>query len=787
MGFSFNDNAFSDYVRTTNYTGSYDSCNGTVINNYEEAIIGFDLNSWINYGSHDFLPGYDGTYNSAAPPTQYIELGFSDNQIINNDGDDIVIFEMGSPNAALVALDLHSIQNPWDVNSQTVIVETSWSQSPDATNNCNVAISLGAVDLSDLGVCDGCSVDRIYISSPIGIYGEVCWSSTGYSNLGVPEIAGVGALHSSERVNTPPEVDAGELKIISLPIDHVELQASVIDDHLPALTAMTYAWELFSGPEAVLIQNENSLTTNVTFPAPGEYIFQFNANDGEYSGADFVTVLVTDQDNENPSIPNNLSGVAISDNRIRLTWSPSLDNVAISGYEISRNGIFIDYSETNQWTDSSLEVLTNYSYSIHSIDISGNVSGESLSVSVQSMGNVFERRISTSAGDAEEGENGTVQLSSSDLELVYEYGPGNQIVGLYFNDLNLPKNSQIIKAYIEFTADEIGLSETALTISVEDSLNPTIFSSETGNISSRQMLPTTISWSNIEPWLAEHYRHVSPDISPLIQEKVDNDLWTEGNSIVFTISGTGKRTAKSFNGGELVAPLLHVEYSTGTPLNRAPSVSAGGDITLSLPENTVTLSGNVTDDGLPEGSTVTVNWSQVSGPSAVQFTNADMPDTQAEFGEIGTYILSLTAFDGEFISSDTLSVTVTEPDNQAPAEPTGLTATALSGTEIVLAWNATTDNIAVAGYEIYRDGFLIQTVSGTSYTDTGLSGETLYTYTVIAFDASGNYSIESLPADATTFEDMTIVEKRIAIGSDDAEEGENGSIQLSSSDIELVT
>jgi len=60
------------------------------------------------------------------------------------------------------------------------------------------------------------------------------------------------------------------------------------------------------------------------------------------------------------------------------------------------------------------------------------------------------------------------------------------------------------------------------------------------------------------------------------------------------------------------------------------------------------------------------------------------------------------------------------------------------------------DNVGVAGYKIFRNGVQVATSSGAAYQDTGLSPATLYKYTIAAFDAAGNTSMQSAPASATT-------------------------------------
>ena len=93
-----------------------------------------------------------------------------------------------------------------------------------------------------------------------------------------------------------------------------------------------------------------------------------------------------------------------------------------------------------------------------------------------------------------------------------------------------------------------------------------------------------------------------------------------------------------------------------TPANQPPTANAGTDQTVTLPSS-ATLNGVVSDDGLPSG-TLTVAWSQNSGPATVTFANSASASTSASFPTAGTYVLRLTAFDGEFTASDNATFTV---------------------------------------------------------------------------------------------------------------------------------
>lgn len=91
----------------------------------------------------------------------------------------------------------------------------------------------------------------------------------------------------------------------------------------------------------------------------------------------------------------------------------------------------------------------------------------------------------------------------------------------------------------------------------------------------------------------------------------------------------------------------------------------------------------------------------------------------------------------------------TTTDSTAPSVPTGLIANAVSSSEIDLSWNASTDNVGVAGYKIYS-GAYVNTATGTSFSDIGLNASTNYCYTVSAYDAAGNESAQSSQVCATS-------------------------------------
>src|SRR5207248_9017066 len=99
------------------------------------------------------------------------------------------------------------------------------------------------------------------------------------------------------------------------------------------------------------------------------------------------------------------------------------------------------------------------------------------------------------------------------------------------------------------------------------------------------------------------------------------------------------------------------------------------------------------------------------------------------------------------ISAPTAPLSVTYADTTAPSAPTNLKLTP-GYKRIALSWGASVDNVGVAGYYIYRNARKIATVSGTSYTNTGLVSGTTYSYDLIAYDGAWNQSAASATVSA---------------------------------------
>ncbi|MCR2806561.1 fibronectin type III domain-containing protein [Paenibacillus soyae] len=122
----------------------------------------------------------------------------------------------------------------------------------------------------------------------------------------------------------------------------------------------------------------------------------------------------------------------------------------------------------------------------------------------------------------------------------------------------------------------------------------------------------------------------------------------------------------------------------------------------------------------------------------------------------GTYQVILGVWDNggrASVKEQTITVIAGPPDTTAPSTPTNLASPSKTDTSVTLTWTASTDNIGIAGYDVYKDGVLAGSTVGsttTSFTVSGLTSNTAYSFAVRAKDASGNTSALSSAISVTT-------------------------------------
>ena len=260
-------------------------------------------------------------------------------------------------------------------------------------------------------------------------------------------------------------------------------------------------------------------------------------------------------------------------------------------------------------------------------------------------------QVSQSSDDAEENiATGYVSLTSSDLELT-EDGTTVQLVGVRFQGLNIPPGATIQNSWLQFTTDETGAGLPGLIISGEAADNASAFTNIGGNISSRALTTSNISWSPSD-WntIGEAGSpQQTSDISQIIQEIVNRPGWNSLSALALIISGTGDRTAESFDGSPSGAPILYVEYAVSG--NIAPIASAIANPETGFSPLLVNFDGSGSVD--PDGNIVSYSWDFGDGNTGTGATPS------YTYHNAGTYTAILTVTDDNGDSDNTpINITV---------------------------------------------------------------------------------------------------------------------------------
>ncbi len=227
---------------------------------------------------------------------------------------------------------------------------------------------------------------------------------------------------------------------------------------------------------------------------------------------------------------------------------------------------------------------------------------------------------------------------------------------------------------------------------------------------------------------------------------------TQGTSAV-TFSGVAA-AATSWSATSIVVP-VPAGATTGNVVVTVGGVASNGvSFTVTVPTPSITslnpasglVGTSVTITGTNFGATQGTNTVKFNGTTATpaSWSATSIVAPVPVGATTGNVVVTVSG-----VASNGVSFTV-QADTVPPSTPTGLTATAISSSQINLSWTASTDNVGVTGYNLYRAGIKIGTSGNTSYQDTGLTASTSYSYTVAAFDAAGNISAQSTGASATT-------------------------------------
>ncbi len=386
-----------------------------------------------------------------------------------------------------------------------------------------------------------------------------------------------------------------------------------------------------------------------------------------HSTAIVLKTTVTPPDTIAPSTPAGLSASAVSSSQINLSWTASTDNVGVTGYRVYRAGTLLaTLGAVTTFQSTGLAASTTYSYTVQALDAAGNASAQSASASATT-----QVAPDTQAPSVPTGLAGTA-VSATQINLTWNASTDNVAV----------VNYQVI-------------------------LNDAIIANVPG---------TSFQHTGLTPGTTYNYRVSAADAVP------NYSAWTATPVSVTTPAAT-----------DTTAP--------STPTGLLASAVSSSQINLSWAASTDNV--GVTGYRVFRAGTLLATLGAVTA-----YQNTGLTPS-------ATYSYTVQALDAagnaSAQSGSASATTLAAADTVAPTTPTGLSASAVSSSLINLSWAASTDNVGVTGYRVYRAGALLTTLGAVSiYQNTGLTPSTTYSYTVQAFDAAGNASAQSVSASATT-------------------------------------
>ena len=401
-----------------------------------------------------------------------------------------------------------------------------------------------------------------------------------------------------------------------------------------------------------------------------------------------TNVIEIPPDTTPPGAPGTLSSSGPLPAGITLTWGPAGDDRGVTGYQVLRDGAVIATTSGLTYTDSAVTGPNTYDYSVKAFDAEGNVGAPSNVVTETTPPGYAPSLFSDSfAGANGAGWGPSWTTTSANGSATIQSGAGR----LAFNNTS--------GAYAR--AQLTGLAARGDT--------DTLMSYQWSGAGSRAYFNVYArgsgGWANTDRPRTGYGVELRSDSGTVTLRRVVNGAVT---------------TLQSVSGAQV----------TGTQKQWLRLRVVGSTIQF-----------KIWSDGTTEPSAwrATVTDTSVTTPGQLFITNRRSGSNSGN----------------RHVDVDDVLVTTnggaTPPaDTEAPSVPAGLDAPSVGSNSVTLSWTASTDNTGVTGYEVLRNGTAVGTVATTGYVDNGLAPSTLYTYTVRARDAAGNFSAASAGLPVTT-------------------------------------
>ena len=556
---------------------------------------------------------------------------------------------------------------------------------------------------------------------------------------------------SFDIVNTPRPigaVDIGAYEYFATETTPPSAPANLISSNISS-TAFNLSWTASTDntgvagyniyKDGVVVTSSSYTSASVTGLTPGTtYSITVRAVDlaGNTSSASTPLDVITLSDTQAPTMPAGLASTNVMGDGFTLSWTASTDNVAVAGYDVYKDGVLATSVTSTTASLTGLSVNTTYTLTVKAKDGSGNVSAASNALNVTTSDQV----IISANGTGTIWQSLSASTDNTGATTSAGINNGNLTSDVIFNDASGSHFYQ--GAGIVWPAAQVNITSVKFYNGAYNA------GTSNGYFEANVTLQASVdgtTWTDVNGWTCSPaYPYTST---------ASNKIYTFTGSGLSNVKGirvVGQVRSSETSGSWAVAVKeIQVTMSGGSSDSQAPTVPTG------LASSNITMSGfslswtASTDNVGVTGYDILVNGSVVNSVGAI--TSASITGLNLAT----TYSVTVKARDASGnVSAASLALNVTTgSDTQAPNAPTGLVSSAVNCTGFTLSWTASTDNVGVAGYDIYQNGLLVSSVTGTSALFGGLTPLATYVMMVKAKDAAGNVSDPSTSLNITTISD----------------------------------
>jgi chitodextrinase len=460
-----------------------------------------------------------------------------------------------------------------------------------------------------------------------------------------------------------------------------------------------------------------------------------------------ASLLVTTPDLTAPSVPTGLASSAnTSGTSFTLSWTSATDNVGVTAYEVSKNGVSLGTTTATSLAITSLSQATTYSMKLRAGDAAGNWSAWSSPLAVTTP--------DVSAPSIPAGLKASGNTTGSSFTLIWTQSTDNVAVTAY----EVRRDSTSLGTTSGISLNVTGLTQGAayamtvragdaagnwsewslpLSATTPDLTAPSVPS----GIVSPSQTPTTIdlSWNpSTDNIGVTGYDVYMGDV--LVGSPTTNAYVVTGLAPSTTYSFTIKAKDAAGNASDASSPY---SVKTAPPPPSIPSGLVASD--ASATSFTLSWTASTGGTGGIASYDIYLNGALVGNSTSPSFALTGLtPST--------TYTLTVQSKDtaGNISGASSVLTFTTPADTTPPDAPANLIASAITATSFTLTWTPSSDDVGVAGYTIFNGGVPFGTATAATYNAVGLTPSTIYSISVAAYDAAGNTSTVSDPLSVTT-------------------------------------